>query len=78
MYRIKILTHRIRLNDGHVMPDWESVKDMDPEYMEMEAKKIKASIRNGEYDTDSYAIRMRRYPKENHLQDVITDTGSVW
>ncbi len=44
----------------------------------MECKRIKTEIRNGEYDTDSYAIRMRRYPKENHLQDVITDTGSVW
>ena len=78
MYQIKILTHKIRLNDGHVMPDWEHVRDMDSEYMEMEAEKIKASIRRGEYDTDTHAIRMRRYPKENHLQDVITDTGSVW
>ncbi len=78
MYKITILTHRIRLNDGHVMPDWETVKDEDPEYMEMEAERIKASIRRGEYDTENYAIRMRRYPKENHLNDVITDTGSVW
>ena len=78
MYRIKILTHRIRLDDGHVMPDWEDVRDMDPDYMELEAQKIKASIRRGEYDTDTYAIRMRRYPKELHLKDVITDTGSVW
>ena len=78
MYKIKILTHRIRLDDGHVMPDWEDVPDEDPEYLEKRAEEIKASIRKGEYDTEDYAIRMRRYPKENHLQDVITNTGSVW
>tara|TARA_R100001510_G_C7463940_1_gene83252 strand:- start:173 stop:409 length:237 start_codon:yes stop_codon:yes gene_type:complete len=78
MYTIKILTHKIRLSDGHVMSDWIDLADMDYEYMETEAEKIKASIRRGEHDTESYAIRMRRYPKENHLNDVITDTGSVW
>ena len=46
--------------------------------MEKEAEEIKASINRGEDDTEDYAIRMRRYPKENHLNDVITDTGSVW
>ena len=78
MYTIKILTHRIRLDDGHVMPDWEDVNDTDPEYMEIEAERIKASIRKGEYDTEDYAIRMRRSPKELHLNDVITNTGRVW
>ena len=78
MYKIKILTHRIRLDDGHVMPDWEDVNDTDPEYMEIEAERIKASIRKGEYDTEDYAIRMRRSPKELHLNDVITNTGRVW
>ena len=78
MYKIKILTHRIRLDDGHVMPDWEDVPDTDPDYLEGRAEYIKQQIRNGEYDTENYAIRMRRYPKEKHLQDVITDTGSVW
>ena len=69
---IKILTHIIRLSDGHVMPDWIAVKDgQSPET-------VKRYVRAGIYDTDNYSIRMRRYPKENHLQDVITDTGSVW
>ena len=76
MYKIKILTHRIRLDDGHVMPDWMNVPQT--EFQDKEAEEIKASIRRGEYDTENYAIRMRRYPKENHLQDVITDTGRVW
>tara|TARA_R100001510_G_C7575896_1_gene150630 strand:+ start:221 stop:457 length:237 start_codon:yes stop_codon:yes gene_type:complete len=78
MYTIKILTHKIRLSDGHVMSDWIDLADMDYEYMEAEAEKIKASIRRGEHDTETHAIRMRRYPKENHLNDVITETGSVW
>ena len=78
MYKIKILTHRIRLDDGHVMPDWEDVPDEDPEYLEKRAEEIKAQIRNGEYDTENYAIRMRRYPKELHLKDVVTKTGRVW
>ena len=79
MYKIKILTHRIRLDDGHVMPDWEDVPaDTDPDYLDDRAEYMKAKIRNGEYDTENYAIRMRRYPKELHLKDVITDTGSVW
>ena len=76
MYKIKILTHRIRLDDGHVMPDWMNVPQT--EFQDKEADEIKASIQRGEYDTEDYAIRMRRYPKENHLQDVITNTGSVW
>ena len=76
MYKIKILTHKIRLSDGHVMSDWINVPQT--EFMEKEAEEIKASINRGEYDTEDYAIRMRRYPKELHLKDVITDTGSVW
>ena len=78
MYKIKILTHRIRLDDGHVMPDWEDVPDEDPEYLEKRAEEIKAQIRNGEYDTENYAIRMRKSPKELHLKDVVTKTGRVW
>ncbi len=76
MYTIKILTHRIRLDDGHVMPDWMNVPRT--EFQDKEAEEIKASIKRGEYDTEDYAIRMRRSPKELHLKDVITDTGSVW
>ena len=76
MYTIKILTHRIRLDDGHVMPDWMNVPRT--EFQEKEAEEIKASIKRGEYDTEDYAIRMRRSPKELHLNDVVTKTGRVW
>jgi len=68
MYTIKILTHRIRLDDGHVMTDWINVPKTD--FQDKEASEIKASIRRGEYDTEDYAIRMRRYPKQNHQLDV--------
>ncbi len=68
MYKIKILTHVIRLNDGHVMTDWINVPRT--EFQEKEASEIKASIRRGEYDTDNYAVRMRRYPKSRHEIDV--------
>ncbi len=76
MYKIKILTHRIRLDDGHVMPDWMNVPRT--EFQDKEAEEIKASIKRGEYDTEDYAIRMRRSPKELHLNDVVTKTGRVW
>ena len=76
MYTIKILTHRIRLDDGHVMPDWMNVPRT--EFQDKEAEEIKASIKRGEYDTEDYAIRMRRSPKELHLNDVVTKTGRVW
>ena len=76
MYTIKILTHRIRLDDGHVMTDWINVPKTD--FQDKEASEIKASIRRGEYDTEDYAIRMRRSPKELHLNDVVTKTGRVW
>ena len=68
MYKIKILTHRIRLNDGHVMPDWINVPASNS--MEKEADEIKQSVRNGDYDTEDYAIRMRRSPKSRHEIDV--------
>ena len=64
MYSIKILTHIIRLSDGHVMPDWVNVKKgEDPEV-------IKDMIKNGANDTDNYCIRMRRYPIQKHEVDV--------
>jgi hypothetical protein len=69
--KIKILTHRIRLNDGHVMPDWMDVPASNS--MEKEASEIKESIRNGDYDTKDYAIRMRRSPKSRHAIDVNLD-----
>ncbi len=64
MYSIKILTHVIRLDDGHVMPDWINVK------AGQDSKVIKQMVKEGRYDTDKYAIRMRRYPKEKHSVDV--------
>ena len=71
MYKIKILTHRIRLDDGHVMPDWINVPTSNS--MEKEADEIKQSVRNGDYDTKDYAIRMRRYPISRHEMDVNLD-----
>ena len=71
MYKIKILTHKIRLNDGHVMPDWINVPASHS--MEKEADEIKNSIRNGDYDNKDYAIRMRRYPISRHEMDVNLD-----
>ena len=68
MYKIKILTHVIRLSDGHVMSDWINVPRT--EFMEKEAEEIKASVRRGEYDSDRHAVRMRRYPKQKHEIDV--------
>jgi len=69
--KIKILTHRIRLNDGHVMPDWMDVPASSS--MQKEADEMKQSIRNGDYDTKDYAIRMRRSPKSKHGIDVKLD-----
>ena len=66
--KIKILTHKIRLNDGHVMPDWINVPASNS--MEKEADEIKNSVMNGDYDTKDYAIRMRRSPKSRHQIDV--------
>ena len=62
--KIKILTHIIRLSDGHVMPDWIDVK------MGEAPKDIKAAVKRGAYDTDNYSIRMRRYPIQKHEVDV--------
>jgi len=50
------------------MPDWMNVPQT--EFQDKEADEIKASIRRGEYDTEDYAIRMRRSPKSKHSIDV--------
>ena len=64
MYKVKILTHIIRLSDGHVIPDWIDVKkDENP-------KDIKDAVKRGAYDTDNYCVRMRRYPVTRHEIDV--------
>ena len=67
MYKIKVLTHIIRLSDGHVMPSWEHAKD------EFGASKISKMVRSGELDTEGYAVRIRRSPKERHAIDVKLD-----
>mgnify|MGYP003143129670 FL=1 len=64
MYSIKVLTHRIRLSDGHVMADYIRATS------ENEAGEISASLRRGEYDNDEYAVRIRRSPKSMHQHDV--------
>jgi len=64
MYKIKLLTHLIRLSDGHVMPDWIDCKD------EAHAKEVRRAVDNREYDTDNHSIRIRRYPVSRHKIDV--------
>ena len=61
---IKLLTHLIRLSDGHVMPDWIDCKD------EAHAKEVRRAVDNREYDTDNHSIRIRRYPVSRHKIDV--------
>ena len=76
-YTSKMLTHRIRKNDGHVMPDSIDSTKLDSELLRM-------NINEGNLDTENYAIRMRKYPIEKHLingrysNKVITETGKVW
>ena len=73
--KIKVLTHIIRLSDGHVMPSWEG-----PFYDEMEASKVSRALRAGELDSKGYAIRIRRSPKSSHAKDVVLDktAGGFW
>jgi hypothetical protein len=72
-YSCKVLTHVIRLDDGHVMPDWIDCKPCD-------ADDISQRLRNREFDTDNYAVRIRRSPKSKHAKDVElwTDSGRFW
>ena len=76
-YTSKMLTHRIRKDDGHVMADSINSTDLDSELLRM-------NINEGNLDTEVYAIRMRKYPIEKHLingrysNKVITETGKVW
>ena len=65
--KIKVLTHIVRLSDGHVMPSWEHAKD------EFDASRISKMVRSGELDTEGYAVRIRRSPKERHAIDVKLD-----
>jgi len=75
MYKIKILTHIIRKNDGHVMPDWINVPSSNS--MEKEASEIKQSVMNGDYDTETYFVRMRRSPKSRHSIDTELDNDKL-
>ena len=70
--KIKVLTHIIRLSDGHVMPSWEG-----PFYDETEAKAVSKALRNGELDSKGYAIRITRSPKSNHAIDVKLDNKEL-
>ena len=73
-YSCKVLTHVVRLNDGHVMPDWIDVKN------DNEAKAVRKCLDAGEYDNDKHAIRTRRSPKDRHHIDVKLDetAGGFW
>ena len=71
MYKIKVLTHIIRLSDGHVMPSWEG-----PFYDEVEASAVSKALRNGELDSEGYAVRIRRSPKSKHAIDVKLDNDA--
>ena len=71
--KIKVLTHIIRLSDGHVMPSWEG-----PFYDEIEASKVSRALRAGELDTEGYAIRIRRSPKSKHAIDVKLNDDVTW
>ena len=68
---IKVLTHIIRLSDGHVMPSWEG-----PFYDESEASKVSRDLRAGKLDSEGYAVRIRRSPKEKHAIDVKLDNDA--
>tara|TARA_R100001086_G_C11641884_1_gene204772 strand:- start:135 stop:386 length:252 start_codon:yes stop_codon:yes gene_type:complete len=72
LYNIKVLTHIIRFNDGHVMPDWIDAKNP------TDAAIISRRLRNREFDTDDYAVRIRRSPKSKHAIDTTTKTGRFW
>ena len=72
-YSCKVLTHVIRLSDGHVMPDWIDCKPS-------QADDVSQRLRNREFDTDNYAVRIRRSPKSKHSIDVElwTDEKEFW
>ena len=75
---VTFLCHRIRLSDGHVMP--EQVGPLPSHYDDKTVFEISQKIKAGEYDTPSYAIRFRRYPKDKHEIDVKLDetAGGFW
>ena len=72
-YSCKVLTHVIRLKDGHVMCDWIECRPS-------EADDVSQRLREHLFDTDNYAVRIRRYPKSKHSIDVDlwTDEKEFW
>ena len=55
------------------MPDWI-------ECLPSQAEDVGRRLRNREFDTDSYAVRIRRSPKSRHAVDVElwTDEKRFW
>ena len=74
--KIKILTHRISLITGSCYADWINVPKS--ENMQKEADKMRQSVINGDYDSDSFAIRMRKYPRSEHLKTVKLQDSAKW
>jgi hypothetical protein len=82
-YSCKVLTHVIRLNDGHVMPDWIDCKPS-------QAEDISRRLRNREFDTDNYAVIINKgtdargnnywlvYDPDTGGSKYIWDKGHVW
>jgi hypothetical protein len=80
-YTSKMLTHRIRKDDGHVMTD--SIDSTNRNSMV-----LRKLINSGAMDEEDYSIRIRKYPIEKHLKDgrnsggkvfkIWTATGKVW
>ena len=68
--KIKVSTNISRHSDDNVMPSWEHAKD------EFEASRISKMVRSGELDTEGYAVRIRRSPKEKHAIDVKLDNDA--
>ena len=73
---IKILTHRISLITGSCYADWINVPKS--ENMQKEADEMRQSVINGDYDSDSFAIRMRKYPTSKHLKTVKLQDSAKW
>ena len=74
--KIKILTHRISLLTGSCYADWINVPASNS--MEKEASESRNSVINGEDDTETFAIRMRKYPRSEHLKTVKLQDSAKW
>jgi len=76
-YTSKMLTHRIRKDDGHVMADFIDSTNWNSEV-------LRKLINSGAMDDEYAFVRMRKYPIEKHLINgrdsikVKTQTGRVW